>query len=477
MDDLEGLTALLPPGAVSTHHGELGARASDRWALALLREVRGDRVAPPAAVVWPTGTKEVSAVLSWAADRGVAVVTRGGGTGRAGGAQAAPRSILLETTRMNRVLGVDEVSQVVRAEAGVRLSDLEDAALARGLSLGPPPDEAGHATLGGWLAGGVPRAADRIVGLEVVLPGGDVLRTLEAPARAPGPDLARLLAGSEGTFGVITEAAMSLRRAPAEVVWEVLRPHSFDAGVSLARELAQRPFRWLVLRLFDPGGAGARFAAFGEGHRPLLMVAMDRAAPAVEAERFELRLLAKEFGARGLERDLADHWWSHRDDDELRYDGVMGAERTLGTGVVADSVMVSSLWRTLPRVYEEVRGALLGRAESVGSFLDGATSSGASLTFDFVVRASDDRAAEREYLSAWDAAAAAARAGGGTLSGEGVGVVGVGVFAEQLGPEAVAALQRLKGAFDPRGVMNPGKMMTPPGYDPGMTPGREGGPS
>src|SRR4029453_11357420 len=241
----------------------------------------------------------------WAADRGVSVVTRGGGTGRAGGAQAVPRSILLETTRMNRVLAVDEVSQVVRAEAGVRLPDLEDAAVAPGLKLGRPPDGSGHATRGGWLSGGSRWAVDRLVGLELVLPGGDVVRTPEVPVRPPGPDLARLVAGSEGTFAVITEATMALRRAPAEMAWEVVRPHSFDAGLSLAREIAQRPFRWLVLRLLDPGAAGARFAPFGEGHRPLLMVAMDGGAPAVEAERFELRRLAKEFGARPLERDLA----------------------------------------------------------------------------------------------------------------------------------------------------------------------------
>jgi FAD/FMN-containing dehydrogenase len=466
MDDLTALTALLPAGAVSTHHGELAARAHDRWALALLRAVRGDRVSPPAAVVWPADTSQVAAVLAWAEETGTAVVARGGGTGRAGGAQAVPKSIVLETTRMNRVLAVDEVSQIVRAEAGVRWAGLEGAAQARGLSLEPIPRAMEHVTVGGWIARGEPAAADRIVGVEAVLAGGTVVRVPEAPGQTAGPGLVRLLAGSEGTFAVITQATVSLGRAPVEIAWEVFRPHSFDAGLSLAREIAQRPFRALVLRLLDPTGAGARFAAFGEGHRPLLMVAVDAGAPAIEAERFELRQVAKDFGARPLDRELADHWWSHRDDDERWYEGVMGPERTLGEGVVADTLVVSSLWRTLPRVYEEVRGALQDRAETVGCHLDDTRPSGASLSFDFVVRAADDRRAEREYLAAWEAAAAVARAHGAVLAaGEGVGVLAAGFLADQLGPAAAGALARLKDAVDPRGVLNPGKLLCPPGYD------------
>jgi alkyldihydroxyacetonephosphate synthase len=464
LDDLDGLRACLPAGAVSTHHGELAARAHDRWALALLREVRGDRVAPPAAIAWPSDASQVAAVLAWAEETGTAVVVRGGGTGRAGGAQAVARSVLLDTSRMSRVLAVDDVSQVVRAQAGIRCAELEAQLSERGLTLGVDGAARAPGTLGGWIAGagrgdGVP------LGVEVVLAGGATIRMPEGPEWASGPDLRRLVAGSEGAYGVVTEASVSLRRAPAELAWEVFRPHSFDAGLSLVREIAQRPFRAVVLRLFDPSGAGMRFAAFGEGHRPLLLTGFDGGAPASEAERFELRQLAREFGARPLGRELADHWWAHPLDDDDRYAAVMGSERALGRGVVADSLEVSSLWRTLPRAYEDVRGALLDRAEAVGARLERASPAGGSLVFDFVIRAEDDRRAERAYLEAWDGAAAVARDRGGTLGGEGVGLASVHRLAAELGEAGAATSARIRRAFDPRGVMNPGKVLPPTGYD------------
>src|SRR5712691_10173316 len=101
--------------------------ARDRWALALLREARGDRVPPPAAAVFPASTEEVQAVLAWASETGWAVVVRGGGSGVAGGAEATRRSIVLDTSRLDRILAIDEISQSVQAQAGVRGDELEAA--------------------------------------------------------------------------------------------------------------------------------------------------------------------------------------------------------------------------------------------------------------------------------------------------------------------------------------------------------------
>src|SRR2546426_3011522 len=138
VDSLASLAERLPPGAVSTHPGELSTRAHDRWALALLREARGDRVPPGAALVFPTSTDHVAVILAWAAETGTAVVPRGVGSGVAGGAEAHKRSVVLDLSRMNRVVGVDDVSQTVTAQAGARLADADAAAAVRNLTLGLP---------------------------------------------------------------------------------------------------------------------------------------------------------------------------------------------------------------------------------------------------------------------------------------------------------------------------------------------------
>jgi alkyldihydroxyacetonephosphate synthase len=348
----------------------------------------------------------------------------------------------------------------VRAEAGARLSEVERALGPRGLSLGPGANAVEGSTVGGLLAGGVGLdgggAAPQFVDVTLVLSDGRVVHG--EPRSTVAVDPARLVLGSEGMAGVIIEATLSASRAPADLAWEVFRPHSFDAGSALVREIAQRPYRPFVLRLLDPGAAGMAFAGFGEGHRPLLMVAMDSGAPGVEAERFELRELAKSFGARAIERELAEHWWNHRADESVWTEAVMSGERALGEGVVADAFTTTMAWRRLVRAYDDVRDALLEHCERVGCRLQWAGPSHAVLVFPFVVRAADDGDAAGLYLSAWDSATRAAVAAGAGPAGP-IGLRSMGWVREMLGAEGLSAAAAVRGALDPRGIMNPGKVL------------------
>src|SRR5207245_6480567 len=211
MDALDSLTSLLPSGALCTHHGELALHARDRWALVLLREVRGDRVPPPAALAFPKSTQEVSTILRWAQETGTPVVPRGGATGLRGGTEAVKRSVVVDLSRMNRILGIDDVSHTVTAEAGVRGGDLEAALAKRSLTTGHDLASVELSTVGGWIASGSVGATsagygsieDLVIGLTVVLAGGDVLELKALPRASAGPDLRRLFVGSEGTLGVI----------------------------------------------------------------------------------------------------------------------------------------------------------------------------------------------------------------------------------------------------------------------------------
>ena len=465
-DALASLVDALPAGVVTSHHGEVAVRAHDRWALAMLRDLQGDRVPPPSAVAFPRSAQDVSTVLAWATETRTSVVVRGAGTGRAGGAQSLAGCVLLDMTRMNRILSVDDVSQTIRAEAGARLGDLETAASARGMWLGARSDGTAGSTLGGAIARGEPLDGgspmrERILAITVTLSDGRVLGARSERTSAGWPDASALIAAFEGGAGVIVEATASLSREPTGVVWDVFRPHSFDAGSALVREISQRPFRPLVLRLFDPGAAGMAFDGFGEGHRPLLMVAGDTGAPGVEAERFELRELAKSFGARHIGQELGEHWWAHRGDEAAWLDAVMGAERALGDGVVADVSVAAVTWRRLVRTYDEVRGALLEYVERVGCRLEAPRPSLAALAFPFVVRASDDRDARDRYLAAWDSATRAASAAGARPVGE-VGLRSLGWVRQLTDPDARSIALSVKAALDPGAIMNPGKVVPSP---------------
>jgi alkyldihydroxyacetonephosphate synthase len=466
MDPLESLMDRLPPGAVSTHHGELAVHARDRWALAMLREARGDRVAPAAALVFPKSTEDVSAVLRWADETGTAVVARGGATGVSGGAEAVRRSVVLDLSKMNRVVGVDEVSQTVTVQAGAKGTELETALAKHQLTTGHDLGSMEHSTVGGWIAsasaalasGGQGGIEDLILGLTVVLAGGDVVALKAVPRSGAGPDLRKLFVGSEGILGVITEATLSLSRLPSGLVWEAFRPQSFETGAALVREIVQRGYHPLVVRLMDAAEAAAILTSSDGG--PILIVGFDHSGPAVDPQRMEMKSLAREFGARPMGADLAEWWWDHRHDEFMWYDQVMGKTRSLGRGVIADTFDVAAVWRHIPRLYEDVREALLDACEEVGCRLAHPYRSGAALQFSFVLRGPDDHEVEERYGAVWrGAVTACVRAGGTIAHHQGVGLLKVPFVAEDVGPAAVAGMARVKAALDPKWVLNPGKLI------------------
>ena len=236
MDALDILVSRLPAGTVSTDAEMLRGRAIDSWALTLLRRVRGDDLPAPAAVVFPACTEEVATVLAWASETATAVIPRGGGSGVCGGAQADAGSVVLDLSRLDQVNDVDPVSRTVTVQAGVRGDQLEEALAGSGLTVGHYPQSIAASTVGGWIAAssagqastGFGAIEDVLLGLTAVLPQGEILRCRPVPRSAAGPDLRRLLVGSEGTFAVVTEATLACRtRPPAGTGWRSVSPPSW----------------------------------------------------------------------------------------------------------------------------------------------------------------------------------------------------------------------------------------------------------
>ena len=178
----------------------------------------------PLAVAFPTSTEDVSAVVRACAHHRVPVVARGGGSGLSGGANAMDGWIVLSMSGMDRIIEIDAANLLVVTQPGVITADLEAAVEAEGLMY--PPDPASHelSFIGGNIAEnagglrcvkyGVTR--DYVLGLEVVLADGEVIRTGGRNVKdVMGYDLTRLMVGSEGTLGIITEATLKLRPKPA----------------------------------------------------------------------------------------------------------------------------------------------------------------------------------------------------------------------------------------------------------------------
>ena len=464
MDALASLTERLPDGAVSTHPGELTSRSRDAWPLAMLREARGERLPRPMAVVFPRSTEDVSSTLAWAVETGTAVVPRGGGSGLTGAAQAAWRGIVLDLSFLNRVVGIDRESRTVEVEAGTHGDRLEAALGREGLTLGHDPQSLSFSSVGGWIASssaghasaGFGTIADLVLGLEAVLAGGEILRLPAVPSA--GPDLRRLLIGSEGTLAVITRATLAVAPLPRGFRWNATLFPGFEAGIAAARDVAQSAARPLVLRLFDDAEAASAFDDLGHEDGAVLLLGFGEDGT-VEERAGAAVALAEAAGGSPLPEAYGERWWDHRYDGAGLYRRIMGEERMLGPGVVVDTIEVEALWSALSHVYGAVRHTVSEHAaQRVTGHLTHPRRSGATLSFGFLLHGQDDQAAEARYLRCWEDAARACRDAGGSL-GRGVGLVRAPFIEGELGTAGVAALRAVKHALDPHGVLNPGKLI------------------
>ena len=463
MSSLDILAGRLPDGTVSTDRQTLRRSAIDSWSLALLRRVRGDDLPEPAAVVFPARTEEVATVLAWASQTGTVVIPRGAGSGVCGGAQAETQAIVLDLSRMDRIGEVDTVSQTVEVQAGVRGDRLEEQLATHGLTTGHYPQSVAISTVGGWIAAssagqastGFGAIEDLLLGLTAVLPDGEILRLRPVPRSAAGPDLRRLLVGSEGTLAVVTEATLACRARPEAWEWLAFGYPDFTAMTEALKNVRRAETGAAVLRGYDETDAQLGFGALEHTTGCVALAGFPAGPPGLDARKQAAAEIMRATGTE-LGASYGEHWWQHRNDAVQTFAQIMGPERTFGTGVIVDTMEVAGLWSAVPRLYDGIKTALSARAQAVACHLSHLYPSGSSLYFTFLITGADDHDAETRYREAWQQAARACTEAGGTITHHhGVGRLKAPFLAGELGETGTGVLSTIRKALDPAGIMNP----------------------
>jgi FAD/FMN-containing dehydrogenase len=243
---ISALTALLGPAQVISDAHRLALYRLDG-----LRPSRGYRDRQrlgvlPGCVVRPCDTADVQALVQWANAAHVALVPYGGGTGLMGGAMTDGESVLIDFKAMADILAISREDRHAVVQAGVVLSRLEEALQAVGLTVGHDPWTIGVATVGGAIStnglgyrgGQYGSMGEQVLGLEVVLPDGQVLQTRAVPKSSTGPDLTQLFIGAEGVFGLITEATLQVFPAPEAHALLAFAFPTFGHGLAAVMEMA-----------------------------------------------------------------------------------------------------------------------------------------------------------------------------------------------------------------------------------------------
>ncbi|MEU0970361.1 FAD-linked oxidase C-terminal domain-containing protein [Streptomyces sp. NPDC005917] len=438
----------LAPDRLTTDPAALAPYATDR---------SGTRpVGSPLAVVHARRTEDVTVTLRHAHALRVPVVPRGAGTGLSGGASAGEGSLVLDLSGMNRVLELSADDQLAVVEPGVITAELDRAAAVHGLRYTPDPASAALSTIGGNIAtnaGGLRCAKygvtrDSVLGLEAVLADGTVLRTGRRTVKGvTGYDLTALLTGSEGTLAVITSATLRLRPIPAATATLAAYFSSFERAAEASYAIARAGVEPALAELVDGPVLQAIDPALRERGAALLLVQCDGAGAAAEAASVA-RLL----------KPLAATVETTTDPAEA--ETLLAARRLalpalerLGRPLIEDIVVPRS---RLAEAASEIRAISVRHDVPVFTIAHAADG---NLHPIIVV----DPALPGLPDAAWEAAGeifALALRLGGTLTGEhGVGVLKRQWVADELGPAAHALQRRLREAFDPRGILNPGKSL------------------
>jgi len=451
------LADLLPNATLITEGPELLSHAGDWSSQSILRSMRG-ALQPPAAVLRPSSADDVAAALRWASAAGTPVVTAGGRSGVSGATVTHGGELVIDMRALDRVLELDEVSGIVRVEAGVLGTDLEAWLNQRHYTLGHFPQSVALSTVGGWIAArsagqlssGYGAVEDFLLALTAALPDGTLATSRLAPRTAAGIQLHELFLGSEGTLGVVTEAWLRVRREATARRFASITFDSFGQGLEAVRRMAQNRGLPDAVRVYDETDTGIQFRAFDPAPTGTAAVLVTEDEDGGEAHRRLERALDLAAG-RQLSQDLAGHWWAHRNDAADSYRKVLSGE-LLGADIAADTIEVAAVWSRVDTVYAAVRAALGSHAEMVGCHCSHAYETGCALYFTFLLRAADREAA---LLSAWNDALAAAIDSGATMTHHhGVGQLKSAFLARELDGFA-PYLARVQAAFDPAGVMNP----------------------
>lgn len=420
----------------------------------------------PLAVVRPGGREEIASVLAFCNAEGIGVIPRGAGTNLSGGVTAAEDQVVLAVNGLNRLLEVDEENLTATAEPGLVTAALHKAVESRGLFYPPDPGSMAVSTLGGNVAEGAGGlrglkygvTRDYILGLEVALADGRVIRLGGKTVKnVSGYDLLRLMVGSEGTLGVVTEITVRLVPGP-EARQAILGVFdSVDAAAAgVARVIAEKVVP-ATLELLDavtiravedyshcglPTDAGA-----------LLLAEVDGMPEAVAREAERVKAAFRAEGAREV-RVAADA----RERDQIwtaRRTAVSALARVRPTIMLEDATVPRS---RIPEMVRAVTAIANRHRLPIGTF--GHAGDG-NLHPTILTDRRDAEEMRRAEGAVADIFAAALELGG-TLSGEhGIGLAKRPFMRSQFGEAGLDVHRRVKAALDPRGILNPGKLIPP----------------
>ena len=416
---------------------------------------------PPAAVVFAESTQDVQDMLRLASQHAVPVIPYGAGSSLEGHLLAVQGGISLDVGRMNRVLSIDADDLTVTVQPGITRKQLNEAVKDTGLFF--PIDPGADASIGGMAA---TRASgtnavrygtmrENVLALEVVTASGEAIRTgTRAKKSAAGYDLTRLMVGSEGTLGVITEVTLRLYPLPEAVSAAVCSFPSIEAAVRTTIAIVQLGVPIARCELIDANSVRMvnAHSKLNLREEPMLLMEFHGTPASVQEQAETVQALASEFGGNAFE-------WASTPEERTRlwtarHNAYFAAVQSRpGCRVISTDTCVP-ISRLADCLLDSITEA---DASGIPYFLVGHVGDG-NFHFGYLLDPNVPQERARAEQLNHQLVARALRLGGTCTGEHGVGIHKMGFLLDEAGSGAVAMMRAIKQALDPQNILNPGKI-------------------
>ncbi|MBM4141023.1 MAG: FAD-binding protein [Nitrospira sp.] len=419
----------------------------------------------PSAVAWPSTTDDVVKIMKHAYENGIPVVPRGAGTGMTGGSVPLKEALILSLEKMNRILEVDSENLNVLCEPGVINGKLQHELEKRGLFYPPDPASMNFCTIGGNVAenAGGPRALkygvtrDYVMELEMVLPNGEVITTgVRTPKGVVGYDLTRLLVGSEGTLSVFTKIRLKSLPLPEAVATLLAIFNNLESSGKAVTNIISSKIIPRTLEFMDSEAIAAveNFKPVGlpKNVAAILLIELDGHPSAITMEAEKIAEICEHLGAEikmAEDEDARNKLWTARRAVSPALYHI--APTKINEDIVVPRNQIPEMLKRLRRLSEESGIKIV----NFGHAGDG------NIHVNIMV----DKKNEDEYKKGLQLVKQIFKNTlelGGTISGEhGIGLTKLNYIGMEIPRPVIEIMKSIKKVFDPKNILNPGKIFPP----------------
>lgn len=466
---IDQLEKIVGAGKIITDEQVLKRQAGDYVGYRLWERFNGKYLTKTSnCIVKVQNTTQVSEVLKFLNDNRICMIPVTGNSSCTGAIEPIEDiSVVIDGSDMNEIIKVDEENMIVTVQCGVALEYLEQYLNEKGYTTGHYPQSLPMASIGGLLAtrsigqfstlyGGI---EDLVVGLEAVLPNGEIVRIKNVPRRAVGPDLRHIFIGCEGTYAYITEASLKLFKYNPDNYWKMAYGvENMQKGLDLIQEVMKEGFKPAVVRLHDEIEVENHYSEFMKEGESLLLFIADGPRELADATGEGIERIAKKHNARTIGPKPLDIWLKVRNNlcDEINE---LPANQR---GLVSDTTEISANWSEVGKLYYTVRKRIENEIENI-SYITGHSShsyvQGTNIYFMFGFKAMEDFDETRaEYMKLLGIIMEETlKVGGSIAHHHGCGKYRAGWTKEEHG-SSYKVMKTIKDTFDPNGVMNTGTL-------------------